>query len=92
MAGLAYSYSDLLDTNLWALILIILLFCYLLVADLPMFALKIKSLAWQDNKNQYVFLIGSVIILAFFGLDAFSIIIAWYIILSLILYLLKPKA
>jgi CDP-diacylglycerol---serine O-phosphatidyltransferase len=88
-AGLAFSYSDLLITNLWVLIITVLLFSYLLVAEIPMFSLKFKNLKWKSNKIQFVFLIVSLIILIFFQLNAFAPIIGWYIILSVLVAIIK---
>jgi CDP-diacylglycerol---serine O-phosphatidyltransferase len=90
--GMAFSFKPFLIENGWVLIVLTVLFSYLLVAEIPMFALKVKNLKWKDNQVQYIFLIGCVLILGFFRLTAFAIIIGWYIILSLILYLLKPKS
>ena len=42
-----------------------LLACWLLVCEVPMFALKFKNYSWADNKIKYVFLILCVVILAF---------------------------
>jgi CDP-diacylglycerol--serine O-phosphatidyltransferase len=81
--GLVFSFSGFLLTNVWVLIGLALVFSYLLVAGLPMFALKFKNTAWKKNRIQYIFLIGCVIILAIFQLKAFSILIAWYILLSI---------
>ena len=55
IAGLAFAYPDFLVTNLWLLVLITLVFSYLLIAEIPMFALKLKSLAWKENQIQYIF-------------------------------------
>ena len=41
-----------------------LLACWLLVCEVPMFALKFKNYSWADNKIKYIFLILCVIILA----------------------------
>ena len=84
LSGLAFSYSDFLVTNLWLLIAITLFFSYLLVAEIPMFALKLKSLAWKENRIQYVFLFGAILIFAALQFNAFAPIIAWYILLSVI--------
>ena len=40
-----------------------ILFCWLLVSEIPMFALKFKNLSWADNKMKYIFLILCVAIL-----------------------------
>jgi len=82
-AGLGFSYSNFLVSNVWILVALTLLFSYLLVAEIPMFALKFKSLTWSKNKIQYLFLIGCAFILVLFQLKAFAMLIAWYILLSI---------
>ncbi len=44
------------------LLVFIVLTSLLLVAELPMFALKVKSLAWQGNQIRYLFLVTLVIL------------------------------
>jgi CDP-diacylglycerol--serine O-phosphatidyltransferase len=88
-AGLAFSFSAFVVSNVWILIVLTILFSYLLVSEIPMFALKIKSLAWKDNQIQFVFLIGCIILLAIFLLNAFAPIIGWYILLSVVGALIK---
>lgn len=57
--------------------------CYLLVAEIPMFALKFKHWGWKGNEVKYIFLLTSVPLLAFLGISGLSAVIAWYIILSI---------
>lgn len=61
---------------------------YLLVAEIPMFALKFKHWGWKGNEIKYVFVLTSLLLLAFLGISGLSAVIAWYIILSVIT---KPK-
>ena len=58
--------------------------CYLLVAEIPMFALKFKHWGWKGNEVKYLFLLTCIPLLAFFGISGLAAIIAWYIILSII--------
>lgn len=62
---------------------LIFLFSYLLVAEIPMFSLKFKRLAWRANKIRYIFLL-SIIPMFALGLSSAVLIIAWYVILSVI--------
>ena len=64
-------------------ILLILIFCYLLVSEIPMFSLKFKNLSWKDNKLTFIFLLGAVLLLIFLGISGFAATIVWYILLSL---------
>jgi len=88
-AGLVYSFPALLLNNVWALILLIGVFCFFLVSEIPMFSLKFKNIAWKENQTQYLFLIGCAAILAVFGTSAFAIIIGWYLVMSIGSVLLK---
>lgn len=67
---------------LWILLLVVI-FSLLLVAELPMFSLKFKNLSWKDNKISFIFLIVCAPLLVFLGISGFAAIIVWYIILSL---------
>ena len=52
-----------LKFNAVFLFLFMFLSCLLLVAELPLFALKFKNLSWQDNAVKYVFLGLSALLL-----------------------------
>ena len=64
------------------ILLMIVISSYLLIAELPMFALKFKTWGWKGNKIKYVFLITCIPMLIILRLSSFSAIIAWYVILS----------
>jgi CDP-diacylglycerol--serine O-phosphatidyltransferase len=66
------------------IILLVLLFSWLLVAEIPMFSLKFKNLSWASNKVTYIFLIVSVVLIATLGVSGFAAAIVWYILLSLL--------
>ena len=57
---------------------------FLLVAPLPLFALKFKNFSWAENKIRYVFLIFSLALLILFQFVGIPLIILLYIILSVI--------
>ena len=61
-----------------------LLSCYLLVCEVPMMALKFKSLTWAACRWKVVFLLGCLPCLLL-GYSAFAAIIVWYIVLSAVL-------
>lgn len=81
-SGIVYSFSPFLLNNIWILLILLGLFCYFLVSEIPMFSLKFKSLAWKDNQLQYIFLIVCFILLMVLQFSAFAPIIGWYILLS----------
>ena len=65
-----------------AILALILLSCWLLIAEIPMFALKFKQWGWRGNEVKYVFLLTCIPLLFFLRISAFAVIIAWYVILS----------
>ena len=65
------------------LFVLVCLFSWLLVAEIPMFSLKFKSLSWKDNKVSFIFLIVCIPLLVFLKVSGFAAIIVWYILLSL---------
>ena len=58
--------------------------CYLLIAEIPMFALKFKHWGWKGNEIKYIFILSCVPILLLLGIAGFAVIIAWYVILSFV--------
>lgn len=77
--------ENVFDENsyyIYLLIILVFVSSWLLVAEIPMFALKFKHWGWRDNKVKYVFLISCLPILLIFGISGISVIIAWYISLS----------
>lgn len=58
-------------------------FSFLLVSDVPLFALKFKSFGWAENQTKYLFLIASGLLLLFLQFAAIPLIILLYIIVSL---------
>ena len=70
--------------NPYFLTVLILLTSYLLVAEIPLFALKFKNLKWADNKIRFIFLTLSAILIPIFLYTSIPIIIFLYVILSLL--------
>lgn len=84
--------GDRLEVCPWAVLLVlagIFVSSWLLVAEIPMFALKFKHWGWKGNEVKYIFLATCVPLLVVFGISSFAIIIAWYVILSAIV---KPSS
>lgn len=67
------------------------LMSYLLVAEIPLFALKFKNFHWSDNKIRFCFLGTSILLLIIFHVIAIPFIIFLYIVLSLINNRLSKK-
>lgn len=74
------------DWSLAALIVLCLFSCWILVSEVPMFALKFKHFGLRGNELRYGFILLSAILLACFGIVGFSAIIVCYILLSLVVY------
>ena len=66
----------------WLLLLGTFVSSYLLVSEIPMFALKFKTWGWKGNDVKYIFLVTCIPILLLMGISGISVIIAWYVILS----------
>ena len=77
------------DYYLYILLALILFSCYLLVAELPLFALKFKQWGWKGNEVKYLFVVSSIILIVCpllfgYGFIGIAAVIAWYVILSVI--------
>ncbi|MFD3003395.1 CDP-alcohol phosphatidyltransferase family protein [Pontibacter toksunensis] len=85
---LILEYGDLIHyeiiLNPWVLLVLTVLLSFLLVAELPLFALKFNNLSWQDNSMRFIFLGLSVILLALLKFAAIPLIIVLYVLLSFI--------
>ncbi|AHM62564.1 phosphatidylserine synthase [Flammeovirgaceae bacterium 311] len=55
---------------------------FLLVAELPLFALKFKDFSWAHNRVKYIFLVLSLLLIIFFNFVAIPLIILLYVLLS----------
>jgi CDP-diacylglycerol--serine O-phosphatidyltransferase len=84
-AGLAYSYSQFFIENPYWLIAITVIFCVLLVCNIPMFSLKFKNLKLKGNEIRYIFLLCAIFIVIFLMNNALLWVILGYIFISIIL-------
>ena len=77
--------APVISTNLSLIILAgIFISCWLLIAEIPMFALKFKTWGWKGNEVKYIFLLTSIVMLIFLGVSGLAAVIAWYILLSVL--------
>ncbi len=90
IVGLEESGSFVAANNWWAILLMLFYSCYLLIAEIPMFALKFKTWGWKGNEIKYIFIATCIPLLLFFDISGIAIIIAWYVALSLIANRLSP--
>ncbi|PKQ65763.1 hypothetical protein BZG02_01785 [Labilibaculum filiforme] len=79
-----YPFIEECLSNEYVLIGAILVSSYLLVTEVPMFSLKIKSLAWKENKIRYLFLLTLAILAILFKWLVIPMILFVYIIFSFI--------
>ncbi|MDR0428083.1 MAG: CDP-diacylglycerol--serine O-phosphatidyltransferase [Dysgonamonadaceae bacterium] len=68
---------------------LLIIFCLLMVSEIPMFSLKFKNFGWKDNKWSYSLILFSIVIIILFSalkmfLLSISLIIIGFIILSFI--------
>lgn len=67
----------------WCILIGVIVSSYLLISEIPMFALKFKTWGWKGNEIKYIFLLTCIPML-FLGIFGLAAIIAWYVILSAI--------
>lgn len=76
-----------IESLTWGLPLLLVLMCvscWLLVSEIPMFALKFKHWGWRGNEVRYLFLLSCLPILVMLRTAGIAVVIAWYIVLSLL--------
>jgi CDP-diacylglycerol---serine O-phosphatidyltransferase len=70
--------------NYYVLLGLTLFMSYLLVAEIPLFALKFRNLSWKDNTKPFIFLLLVLPLLFILKFAAIPVIIALYVVLSLV--------
>ena len=69
----------------WAMLLALCLFSsWILVSEVPMFALKFKTYGLAGNKLRYGFILLSAALLIWLGWTGFSAVIVCYVLLSIV--------
>jgi len=79
-----YAFAKALLTNPYVLILITVMSCYMLNAEIHLFALKFKTWNFTKNKVRYLFLVISVLLIILLHYIAIPLLIILYVLLSLI--------
>ncbi len=64
-------------------LVLIVLSCWMLIAEIPLFALKFKQWGWKGNETKYIFLITCIPLIVWLGMSSLAVIITWYVILSI---------
>ncbi len=73
----------------WLVLAMVFVSSYLLIAEIPLFALKFKHWGWSGNEVKYIFLLTSAAMIICplvmgWGVIGIAAVIAWYVILSLL--------
>lgn len=71
-------------TNHWNLLFVSVISAFILNAEIPLFALKIKKFNIKDNALQLFFLLISVLLLVFLKFTGVALTIVFYVLLSFI--------
>ncbi|MCM8569233.1 CDP-alcohol phosphatidyltransferase family protein [Gramella jeungdoensis] len=69
--------------NEWFLLILTVLSCFLLNAELPLFALKFSDWGFKENKLRYFFILSCILLIVFLKFIAIPVIILLYVGLSL---------
>ena len=93
--SLLVSQVNIVESTPWMIGVILLLICvtsWLLVSEIPMFALKFKQWGWRGNELRYSFVLLSILVEALMGiLEGFWVVIALYFVISLISDFMSKK-
>lgn len=79
-----YAFAKALLENPYFLLIITAVCCYLLNAELHLFALKFKDYRLKRNKMRYFFLSASILFILLFQYLAIPVIISMYVLLSIV--------
>jgi CDP-diacylglycerol--serine O-phosphatidyltransferase len=79
-------FGPYLPPDFWMYVVLALIpvSCYLLVSEIPMFALKFKTWGWKGNEVKYIFLLTCIPLLLLLQVSGIAVIIAWYVVLSVV--------
>ena len=94
--SLLVSQVDFIESS-WNMIPVLLVMVcvssWLMVSEIPMFALKFKQWGWKGNELRYSFVIFSVVMMVWLGfLESFWVIIAAYLVASVVNNFLTRKS
>lgn len=87
LASAGYSVQPVLQSNptIFAIVTLLVTWTtsFLLVSEIPMFSLKVKSLAWKGNELRYILVACAIVFILAFGFLGLAGTIILYIILSI---------
>ena len=79
--------SDIVGYGIKAIVVTLLMVavsCWLLISEIPMFALKFKHYKWKGNEVKYIFIVLALALIALLCEKAFAPVIALYVLMSVI--------
>jgi len=84
IVGLKDQMPEMMHHTEYAYVVLLMVFVssYLLVSEIPMFALKFKHWGWKGNEVKYIFVLLCIPLLLFLGVIGIAAIILWYVLLS----------
>lgn len=82
---------DNIILNPYFILIVTLLFSFLLIAELPLFSMKFKTLEIRENMYQYILLVVALILFPLFLFAAIPMVIILYILLSVVQNYTKAK-
>lgn len=77
--------------NPYVLCLMSCVLSYLLIAELPLIALKFKHFKWKGNEIRFIFLGGAIVLLATLQLVGIPLVIVFYILISIVNNIISRK-
>ena len=83
---------DSIILNPYFIILVILIFSFLMVSEIPLFSLKFKTFGFKENMFQYILIAFALILFPMFLFAAVPVLIILYILLSVIQNNTKSKS
>lgn len=70
--------------EVWIYLILVLLSCYLLIAEIPMFSFKFKKFTWQGNELRFAFIGLCIPLFIFLKLAAFAPIVLLFVVVSIV--------
>jgi CDP-diacylglycerol--serine O-phosphatidyltransferase len=78
--------------NKWLLYACIVLFSWIMVAEIPMFSLKTKSFSWKGNELRFIFLLLCILMIIFLKYTGIATAIILYIVICLVEHYFSGKS
>ena len=89
---IAVDYPEVIGSSI-LLLAIVAITSFLLVSEIRIFSMKFSDLSWKNNKIKFIFLILSILLIAFLRFAAIPFVLVLYIGLSILHFKgIKPKA